>query len=324
MKVVITGGAGFIGSTLARTLLAEGGLGDEAGQPAAIDRLVIFDQVAPQGLDDDRVEAVVGQTTDRALMAKAVAGADTVFHFASVVSGGAEADLQLGLQVNLDGTRMLIDLLAKGGRKPKLLFASSLAVYGGGAEAVTDATATHPQSSYGVQKLCCELLIGDYARRGLFDGRSMRFPTIAVRPGKANLANSSFISNIIREPVAGRATVCPVPEDTAISLMSPGRLIRAIIDVHNLGAEALGWPKSLLLPAVEVTVGDMLDALERQAGPARRGLVSFAPDETIVPMVKSWPVDIVAARAEALGIHTDADADEIVADYLKENRPVPL
>lgn len=325
MKVVITGGAGFIGSRLARVLLKEGGLTGPNGAAVELTKLVIFDQVAPEDLpDDSRLECVVGQATDRALMAKVLDGADSVFHFASVVSGGAEADLQLGLSVNLDGTRMLMDLLAASGRQPKLIFASSLAVYGGGAEAVTDATASYPRGSYGVQKLCCELLIGDYSRRGLLDGRSMRFPTIAVRPGRPNLANSSFISNIVREPVAGRKTVCPVPEDTEISLMSPGRLIRAIIAVHNLDSAALGWPKSLLLPAVKVTVREMLDALEVLAGPERRALVSFAPDDKIIPMVKSWPVNISAMRAEALGIFTDADAREIVAGYLSENQPVAL
>lgn len=318
MKVVITGGAGFIGAALARELLTKGGLTDAEGRPAQVEKLVIFDQVAPEGLpDDSRLDVVVGQATDAELMADAVREADSIFHFASVVSGGAEADLHLGLSVNLDGTRMLLDLLAGSARFPKLVFASSCAVYGGGAELVTDATTPQPKSSYGVQKLCCELLIGDYARRGLVDGRAMRFPTIAVRPGKANLANSSFISNIVREPLAGRDTVCPVPEDTAISLMSPGRLIAAILKVHNLGADGFGWPKALLLPAINVTVADMLAALDVEAGPEFRKRVQFAPDEKIIPMVKSWPVDIRADRAEALGIFTNTDAREIVREYLE-------
>ncbi len=323
MRVVITGGAGFIGSRLARTLLEQGTLANQAGAQTRIDSLVIFDQVAPEHLPkDNRLEILVGQADDRATLQKVLAGADSVFHFASVVSGGAEADLQLGLSVNLDGTRMLLDILADEGRKPRLVFASSGAVYGVGAEPVTDLTPTHPKSSYGVQKLCCELLIGDYGRRGLVDGRAMRFPTIAVRPGKANLANSSFISNIVREPAAGRATICPVPEDTEISLMSPGRLIAAIIKVHDLDAAALGWPRALLLPAVKVSVRQMLDALEAELGPKARQLVTFDEDAGIHAMVKSWPVDVVATRAEALGIAADADAAEIVQDYLSEYPPV--
>jgi len=322
MKVVITGGAGFIGSRLARTLLEQGQLANQAGVQTQIDKLVILDQFAPEHLPDDpRVEIVIGQANDSAALQQALKGADSVFHFASVVSGGAEADLHLGLSVNLDGTRMLLDILAAEERKPRLVFASSGAVYGVGAERVTDATPTHPKSSYGVQKLCCELLVGDYSRKGLIDGRAMRFPTIAVRPGKPNLANSSFISNIVREPAAGRTTICPVPEDTEISLMSPGRLIASIIKVHDLDAGALGWPRTLLLPAVKVSVRQMLEALEAELGPKARALVSFTQDAGIHTMVQSWPVDIVAQRAEALGIAADANALEIVQDYLSEHPP---
>lgn len=322
MKVVITGGAGFIGSRLARTLLARGTLANPAGQQTDISRLVVFDIAEPENLpDDDRLEVVTGEATDKALLTRVMDGADSVFHFASVVSGGAEADLQLGLSVNLDGTSMLLDILADGGRQPRLVFSSSFAVYADGSGVVTDDTPGYPKSSYGVQKLCCEHLIGDYSRRGLLDGRAMRFPTIAVRPGKANLANSSFISNIVREPVMGRETVCPVPPETEITLMSPGRLIEAIIKVHDADADVLGWPRALLLPAVKVSVTEMLDALEAQAGAQARARVSFEPDEKILSMVRTWPIQIEAKRARALGIAADADAAEIVADFLKENAP---
>jgi nucleoside-diphosphate-sugar epimerase len=322
MKVVITGGAGFIGSRLARTLLARGELAGRSGRSESIDEVVIFDQAPPESLPSDpRLRIVTGNFTDKASLLKALEGKpDTVIHLASVVSGGAEADLQLGMSVNLDGTRQLLDLLADPANPARLLFSSSLAVYGGGTEEVTDGTTPWPKSSYGVQKLCCELLIGDYHRRGLIDGRSMRFPTIAIRPGKANLANSSFISSIVREPVAGRKTACPVPPETEISLMSPGRLVDAIIRVHDLDSDALGWPRSLLLPAVKVTVAEMLDALATEAGEEMRELVSFEPEPGIIAMVKSWPVNIAAARAEALGIRTDPDALAIVQDFLAENR----
>lgn len=317
MKVVITGGAGFVGSKLANALLDRGTLLNQAGLETKISELVIFDQVAAEQLpDDDRLKIVVGQANDPDVLKGVLSGADSVFHFASVVSGGAEADLQLGLSVNLDGTRMLLDLLAADERNAKLIFASSLAVYGGGADVVTDDTATHPQSSYGVQKLCCELLIGDYARRGLVDGRTIRFPTIAVRPGRPNLAKSSYISNIVREPADGEPTVCPVPSSTNIALMSPGRLISAILRVHDLSGDAFGWPKTLLLPAVRVSVVEMLDALEAELGVKARALVSFKEDAETTRIVQSWPAQTIAKRAEALGIFTDADAREIVQDFL--------
>lgn len=319
-KVVITGGSGFIGNRLAGALLSSNGLQDSARNSQVLEKLVLVDQVLPDlVLQDPRVEYVIGDMTDAGMMASAVDGADSVFHFASVVSGGAEADLELGYRVNLDGTRTLVDILAASGVRHKLIFASSCAVYSQGKEQVTDATTPTPKSSYGVQKLCLEYIIGDYSRRGLIDGRSMRFPTIAVRPGKANLANSSFISNIIREPAMGRTTTCVVPAEAAITIMSPKRLIDAIVSVHNMSEQALGWPKSLLLPALTVTVAEMLDALEAELGAEARKLVSFAVDERVFAMVEEWPQDIQAQRAEALGIATNSSVAEVVREFLAEN-----
>lgn len=324
MKVAITGGAGFIGTRLARAVLARGALADGQGASRPVEELVLFDQAPPAApIADARVRHVGGDLTDPASLAAALGDdTDTIFHLAAVVSGGAEADLGLGLRVNLDGTRALLDLAAGSGRRPKFLFASSLAVYGGpGATKVTDATIPTPMSSYGVQKLCCEYLIGDYDRRGLVDGRSMRFPTIAVRPGAPNAANSSFISSVIREPVAGKETVCPVPDDVPIAVMSPDRLVAAILKVHDMPTEAFGWPRSLLLPAVKVTVAEMLDALENLMGPEARGRVRFAPDEKIIPMVRSWPAEVTSERAARFGIETDADAMAFVSQYVAEYGP---
>jgi nucleoside-diphosphate-sugar epimerase len=324
VKVVITGGAGFIGARLAKAVLARGALADGQGVSQPVDELVLFDQAAPaEPIVDDRAHYLTGDLTDAECLAAALgADSDTIFHLAAVVSGAAEADLGLGLRVNLDGTRTLLDLAADTGRRPKFLFASSLAVYGGpGASTVTDATIPTPMSSYGVQKLCCEYLIGDYDRRGLIDGRSMRFPTIAVRPGAPNAANSSFISSVIREPVAGEQTVCPVPDDVPIAVMSPDRLVAAILKVHDLPTETFGWPRSLLLPAVQVTVAEMLDALEQLMGPETRRLVRFAPDQKIIPMVRSWPAEVTSARAAGFGIETDADAMAFVSQYVAEYGP---
>lgn len=324
MKVLITGGAGFIGTRLAKEILARDSLAGPSGEDRAVEQVALFDQAAPaEPIADDRVRYVGGDLTDPDSVAAALgADTDTIFHLAAVVSGAAEADLALGLKVNLDGTRTLLDLAARSGRRPKFIFASSLGVYGGpGATVVTDATIPTPMGSYGVQKLCCEYLVGDYDRRGLIDGRSLRFPTIAVRPGKPNAANSSFISSVVREPVAGKPTICPVPDDIPIALMSPGRLVEVIVKMHDMTTEAFGWPRSLLLPAVRVTVAEMLDALDRVVGPQARGLVKFEPDEKIIPMVRSWPAEVTSARAAGFGIETDADAMAFVSQYVTEYGP---
>lgn len=324
MKVLITGGAGFLGSRLTREILRRGALVDQTGRRQTLTELVIFDRVAPEpGFPDPRVRVVTGDLPDKEAIASVLGGeTDSIFHLAAVVSGAAEADLALGLRVNLDGTSTLLDLAAQSGRRPKFLFASSLAVYGGaGATTVNDATPPAPMSSYGVQKLCGELLVGDYDRRGLVDGRALRFPTVAVRPGRPNAANSSFISAVVREPVAGRATVCPVPADVPIALISPDRLIEAVLTSHDLSSEKFGRPRSMVLPAVKVTVADMLDGLDKLVGPEARKLVSFVPDDRMIPMVRSWPAEVTSARATALGIAADRDALAFVAQYVAEFGP---
>lgn len=319
MQVVITGGAGFIGAWLACALLENGHLVNSNGVEEPISKLTVLDMVAPQHLPNDpRLEIDVGQVNDPDVLRKALDGVDCVFHLASVVSGEAEADLQLGLKVNLDGTRMMLDILAEADNRPMLIFASSVAVYGDGAVAVSDGTTAHPKSSYGAQKVCCELLIGDYSRRGLIDGRALRFPTIAVRPGKPNKANSSFISNIIREPLAGRPTVCPVPKGTEMALMSPKRLIEAIIKVQSISDDEFGWPRTLMLPSVRVSVAQMLNAMAEVKGEETRELVSFEMNQSIIDMIGSWPVNLHSARAKLFGIESSKNAQEIVEEFISD------
>lgn len=323
MRVVITGGAGSIGSRLATTILERGVLVDQQGQRHDVTELIIFDQSEPMiPYKDKRVDVVIGDMTDKVALADAVGlDVDTIFHLAGVVSGGAEADLQLGLDVNLDATRHLLDLAAATERKPKVIFASSFEVYGGPeARQVSDTTLATPLTSYGVQKLCGELLVGDYDRRGLIDGRALRIPSIAIRPGAANLAYSSFMSAVIREPIAGRETICPVPDDVPVTILSPRRLIEAIFTAHNVSSNQFGWPRSLTLPAVGVTVKEMLDALEELTGsPNARKLVKFETNDYIFSIIKNWPEQAASARSDKLGIKPDSSARDIVADFLAEN-----
>src|SRR3954452_2328424 len=264
MRIVITGGCGFLGRRLALKLLAEG------SALGRIDELVLFDN-APSALplpDDRRLTLVTGDIADREMVARVITQAtDAVFHLAAIVSGQAEADTDLGYRVNLDGTRAVLDACRALGTAPKLIFASSLAVYGGALpQEVGEETAPTPQSSYGVQKAIGELLVNDYSRKGFVDGLALRLPTVVVRPGLPNRAASTFASSMIREPLTGREAVCPVSPDTIMALASPRRIVAGLAHALDLPSGALGASRSLQLPGFSVSVGEMAEALRRAAG----------------------------------------------------------
>jgi D-erythronate 2-dehydrogenase len=318
MKVLITGGAGFLGSRLARTLLSRGHLSD---QP--LTQLVLAD-LAPPAADvagDPRVRAWTGALLDQC-KALGTETFDTVFHLASAVSAECEADLDLGLRSNIDTTRALLDGL-RGGNKPRLVFSSSVAVFGGDGDlpmprVIHDNTLPVPQTSYGIQKFICEQLIADYSRRGLIDGRSVRLMTVTVRPGRPNAAASGFLSSIIREPLNGQEAVCPVPTDTLVALASPLRTIEGLIMAAEATPDTWGSRTALNLPALTVQVSEMLEALEVAAGPAVRARVHFRPDPTISRMMLGWPAAFESARARRLGLSPDPDFLSIVRQFQKE------
>ncbi|MDB5438366.1 MAG: gbd [Caulobacteraceae bacterium] len=323
MKIVITGGAGFLGEKLVSRLLARGefGMGEDRA-PSPIDRLVLIDQIAAPALGDDRVSALAADIADPAALDEAV-GADTdlVFHLAAVVSGQAEADFELGMRVNLDASRQLLDHCRRAGNKPRVVFTSSVAVYGGAVGDVDDQTALRPRSSYGAQKAIGELLLGDYSRRGFVDGRVLRLPTISVRPGAPNRAASSFASGLIREPLNGVETVCPVPLDLRLWLLSPRRAIEAIIAGAELPTEALGDNIALNLPGLSVTVGQMIAALEAVGGREAVDLIRRQPDPMVQAIVGSWPAAWDTSRAEALGLRGDSDFESVIRAYIEDDKP---
>lgn len=323
MKLLITGGAGFVGARLARTLLARGTL---AGKK--IQHVVLADQFAPPAdlLADARVSARTG-----ALLAQCAAlaeeGFDGVFHLASAVSGECELDFELGLRSNLDTTRTLLDAfrlqLHKGGKVPTFVFSSSVAVFGPDAAVpmppvVTDTTLPAPQTSYGTHKLMCEYLIADYTRKGYIDGRSARLMTVTVRPGRPNGAASSFFSGIIREPLAGVEAICPVSPEVSHPVSSPGRTVDALIAVYEASRDAFKGRLALNLPALNVKVGEMLEALEQVAGKAVRARVRFERDERIAGIVANWPTGATAARAAALGLQPDTSFADIIRQYIAD------
>src|SRR5262249_3915349 len=242
MRIVITGGCGFLGRRVVLKLLEREG----------IDELVLFDN-APSALPlpkDKRLRLVTGDIADRAAVRHLISpGTDSVFHLAAVVSAQAEANTDLGYRVNLDGTRAVLDACRALGTCPRVIFASSLAVYGGAMPpTVGDDTPLRPQTSYGTQKAIGELLVNDYSRKGCVAGRALRLPTVVVRPGRPNRAASTFASSIIREPLSGRAAVCPVSPDTVMALASPRRVVGGIVRALDLPAAALGTNRSLQLP----------------------------------------------------------------------------
>ena len=327
MNILITGGCGFLGARLARTLLAQGSLA-VAGEPARPIKTITLADRAPPPDDlaaDPRVRFAGGdlnaQVTSGALPA---AGTDVVFHLAAAVSGECEADFDLGMHSNLDATRALLDACRKLGSRPAFVFASSLAVFGNLPgqplpEVIEDFTLPTPQSSYGIQKFIGEQLVADFARKGFVRGRSVRLMTVSVRPGKPNGAASSFLSGMIREPLAGVKAAVPVPADTPVALSSPARTIEGIIRAAEATDAQWGPLTAVNLPALRTSVGEMAAALERVAGKAGSNLLDWTPDPAILRLVKTWPGNVASARANALGLQADTDFESIVREYIREN-----
>jgi D-erythronate 2-dehydrogenase len=325
MQLLITGGAGFVGARLARTLLRRGQLDGRT-----ITRIVLADMAPPPAdlLADARVEARVGPLLQHCegLRHEAM---DGVFHLASAVSGECEADFDLGLRSNLDSTRALLDALrhrVNGGAAPaRLVFSSSVAVYGPDAAVpmpaiVTDTTLPTPQTSYGIQKHICEHLVADYTRKGYIDGRSARLMTVTVRPGRPNGAASSFFSGIIREPLAGVEAICPVDASVSHPVSSPQRTVDGLIAVYEASRAAYGGRTAMNLPALNITVAEMLAALEQVAGPAVRARVRFERDERIAGIVANWPTGARADRAAALGLQPEQQFADIIRQYIADCR----
>ena len=318
MKILITGGGGFLGFRLARTLLARGALG---GTPIA--SITLLDGAFPPGVENlHKVKAVTGDVSDEKTIASVcLPDTDAIFHLAAVVSGQAESDFDLGMRVNLKGIELLLAQMRKCAKPPRLVYTSSVAAFGGELpEVLDDSTIANPQTSYGAQKVIGEYLITDYTRKGFIDGRSLRLPTIVVRAGKPNAAASSFACGVIREPLNGVISECPVAPETGVWLLSPGKVVDAFIHAWELPPEAWGAQRWLNLPGITASVAQMVEAMRKVAGDAAAKRVLYKADARIQAIVKTWPVNFRTPRALKMGFKPDADVESVIRDYITDEK----
>ena len=335
LRVVITGGAGFIGARLAAAILARGSLSLAGGPGRPVLSLTVLDRVPPPAelSRDPRVrvwqgDLVAGLEGAAAGLegadASPLSAADLVFHLAAAVSGECERDFDLGMRANLTLTERLLAACRLGGRAPVVVFSSSLAVFGGTRthplpEVITDSTLPVPQSSYGIQKFIGEQLVADYSRKGFIKGRPVRLMTVSVRPGRPNAAASGFLSGVIREPLAGQRSNSPVSPDTAVALSSPDRAVEGLLRAAEAAPEQWGDPTAVNLPPVTVTVGEMVETLGHVAGRAVSALVGWEPDDAIASIVRGWPARLSTERATALGLRPDESFEAIVRAYIRDS-----
>jgi len=317
MRVVITGAAGFVGRKLVAALAKAGKLGGDK-----ITELALFDVVEPpMPASNVKITATTGNIAARHEV-EALIGPNTgaVFHLAAVVSGQAEAEFDTGMAINLDGTRWVLEASRKLPKPIKVIFTSSVAVYGGDIPVpIKDDINLLPQTSYGTQKAIGELLVNDFTRKGFIDGRSLRLPTVVVRAGKPNRAASTWASSIIREPLQGEEAICPVSASVRMWCASPRTVVQALLHAYELPAKAFGDNRGLMLPGFVVSVKEMLASLKRVAGPKVAARVKFQKDPAIAAIVDRWHADFAPKRALKMGFKQDKSMDDIVRWFIEDD-----
>ena len=351
MRILITGAAGMIGRKLTLRLLNDGKLGGKDITELYLHDVVaisplpaitappltvipvkagiqlatnsdLSEKLGPRlrGGDDVKIISGTGDLSDVDVAEQIIATKpDVIFHLAGIVSGEAEANFELGYRVNLDGTRVLFEAIRKAQISPRVVFTSSIAVYGAPFPTIIpDDFHLTPLTSYGTQKMMSEALLADYTRKGFFDGIGIRLPTICVRPGKPNKAASGFFSNIIREPLAGQEAILPVPREVVHTHASPRSAVNFLIHAANMDSAQIGPRRNLTMPGVGVTVQEQIEALRAVAGEKAMALIKEQPDDTIWAIVKNWPTRFAARRARDLGFVAEQNFEEIIRAHIED------
>ncbi len=317
MHILITGAAGMIGRKVTERLLAQGRIGQRE-----VTKLTLHDVVPPDARPTEAttILPITGDISDRTVLDRLISEKpDMIMHLAAIVSGEAEADFDKGYAVNLDGTRHLFDAVRAQNYRPRMIFASSIAVYGSPfPEPIPDEFHLTPLTSYGTQKAIGELLLNDYTRRGIFDGIGLRLPTICVRPGKPNKAASGFFSNIIREPLKGEEAVLPVEETVRHWHASPRAAVGFFMHAAEMDLERVGPRRCLTMPGVGATVADQIEGLRKVAGDKAARLIRREPDPVIGKIVSGWPTTFEAKRARELGFEADESFEAIVRAHVDD------
>lgn len=322
MRVVIFGGAGFLGRRLALSLLDQKTLAVNGESAQEITKILIVDKHINQSFPtDDRLQFIEFDICDSSQLESFLQQEiDVIFQLAAVVSGEAELDFELGMEVNLHVTLHMLESLRQQKQNPVFVYASSCAVFGGElSEFVTDMTATTPKSSYGTQKAISELLINDYSRRGFLNGRVLRLPTIAIRPGKPNAATSSFISSIVRDPLEGRRANCPVSKEVEFFILSPQGVVFDFVHAAGLKADQLGANRIIALPGLTVSIGGMVSALAEIAGQEVVDRIDWEPDAFLESIVLTWPAHFKTKRGEDLGFFKEDSVKAIIQQFINDN-----
>ena len=323
MKVIITGGGGFLGSQLSTKILNKGTLAGPSGKQEPVEQMVLIDAHFPVPQTDERVQEITGDISDRDVIESAIEGATevSVFHLASMVSGECEERYDDAILVNLDGGRNVFDAARAIEGRPRVVVASSIACFGGAAmpTPVSDLAKRTPQTTYGMTKAICELLVNDHSRKGHFDGRSVRLPTVIIRPGKPNAAASSWASGMFREPLNGEPCNLPVRRDQSHPMTGFRTVIDSFIALHEINESQIGDDRAYGLPAHCVTPNLAEQVLAEIAGEKNLtlGPIVDAFDPHIQGIVDNWPTAADGSRAVELGLPEPPPLKQIIEQYLE-------